>query len=115
MPQMQVMLGQCRALCDEFDTHRYTLAARPGPVDKGSLGGAPRSFFMPLFTEVPSTSFWCEMSISLRGNSLRRGALLSSLSPLSPSLSAAACVRAICLKLWVKIPHPTHLPIPSSP
>ena len=30
MPHMQVMLGQCRALCDEFDTHRYTLAASPG-------------------------------------------------------------------------------------
>jgi quinol monooxygenase YgiN len=30
MPQMQVMLGQCRALCDEYDTHRYTLAASPG-------------------------------------------------------------------------------------
>ena len=30
MPRMQVMLGQCRALCDEFDTHRYTLAARRG-------------------------------------------------------------------------------------
>ena len=30
MPRMQVMLGQCRALCDEFDTHRYTLAASPG-------------------------------------------------------------------------------------
>jgi quinol monooxygenase YgiN len=30
MPQMQVMLGQCRALCDEFDTHRYTLAASRG-------------------------------------------------------------------------------------
>ena len=27
MPQMQVMLGRCRALCDEYDTHRYTLAA----------------------------------------------------------------------------------------
>jgi quinol monooxygenase YgiN len=27
MPRMQVMLGHCRALCDEFDTHRYTLAA----------------------------------------------------------------------------------------
>jgi quinol monooxygenase YgiN len=27
MPQMQVILGQCRALCDEYDTHRYTLAA----------------------------------------------------------------------------------------
>jgi quinol monooxygenase YgiN len=30
MSQMQVMLGQCRALCDEFDTHRYTLAASRG-------------------------------------------------------------------------------------
>jgi quinol monooxygenase YgiN len=30
MPKMQVMLGQCRALCDEFDTHRYTLAASRG-------------------------------------------------------------------------------------
>jgi heme-degrading monooxygenase HmoA len=30
MPRMQVMLGQCRALCDEFDTHRYTLAASLG-------------------------------------------------------------------------------------
>ena len=30
MPRMQVMLGQCRALRDEFDPHRYTLAANPG-------------------------------------------------------------------------------------
>ena len=31
-PQMQVLLGQCcRALCDDFDTHRYTLAASRGP------------------------------------------------------------------------------------
>ena len=30
MPQMQVVLGQARALCDEFDTHRYTLAASRG-------------------------------------------------------------------------------------
>ena len=30
MPQMQVMLGHCRAVCDEFDTHRYTLAASRG-------------------------------------------------------------------------------------
>ena len=30
MPQMQVMLGHCRALCDEFDTDRYTLAASLG-------------------------------------------------------------------------------------
>jgi len=30
MPQMQVILGQCRALCDEYDTHRYTLASSRG-------------------------------------------------------------------------------------
>jgi quinol monooxygenase YgiN len=30
MPHMQVMLGHCRALCDEYDTSRYTLAARLG-------------------------------------------------------------------------------------
>ena len=30
MPQMQVILGQARALCDEYDTHRYTLAASRG-------------------------------------------------------------------------------------
>jgi len=30
MPQMQVILGRCRALCDEYDTHRYTLAASRG-------------------------------------------------------------------------------------
>jgi len=30
MPQMQVMLGHCRALCEEFDTHRYTLLAWSG-------------------------------------------------------------------------------------
>jgi quinol monooxygenase YgiN len=30
MPRMQVILGQCRALCDEYDTHRYILAARRG-------------------------------------------------------------------------------------
>ena len=30
MPQMQVMLGHCRELCDEFDTHRYTLLAWSG-------------------------------------------------------------------------------------
>jgi hypothetical protein len=33
MPQMQVILGQCRALCDEYDTHRYTLAARRARAD----------------------------------------------------------------------------------
>src|SRR5215203_5412900 len=27
----------------------------------------------------------------------------------------AAWVREICLKLWAKMPQPTHLPIPSSP
>ena len=32
-PQMQVMLGHCRALCDEFDTHRYTLVARRARAD----------------------------------------------------------------------------------
>jgi quinol monooxygenase YgiN len=30
MLRMQVILGQCRALCDEYDTHRYILAARRG-------------------------------------------------------------------------------------
>ena len=30
MPRMQVMLGHCRALCDEFDTYRYTSAASLG-------------------------------------------------------------------------------------
>ena len=33
MPQMQVILGQARALCDEYDTHRYTLAARRARAD----------------------------------------------------------------------------------
>ncbi len=36
MPRMQELLGQCRQLCEEFDSHSYTLAAgRP----KGPLGG----------------------------------------------------------------------------
>jgi len=26
---MQELLGQCRALCEEFETHIYTLAASP--------------------------------------------------------------------------------------
>jgi heme-degrading monooxygenase HmoA len=30
MPQMQEMLGHCRAVCDQFDTYQYTLAARLG-------------------------------------------------------------------------------------
>jgi hypothetical protein len=29
MPQMQELLGQCRELCEEFETHAYTLAASP--------------------------------------------------------------------------------------
>jgi heme-degrading monooxygenase HmoA len=30
MPQMQELLNQCRELCEEFETHFYTLAASPG-------------------------------------------------------------------------------------
>jgi quinol monooxygenase YgiN len=45
MPRMQVMLGQCRALCEEFDTpdtHRRLAGA---DKDKGSfLGRAPQPF-----------------------------------------------------------------------
>ena len=29
MPRMQELLGQCRALCEEFEAHAYTLAASP--------------------------------------------------------------------------------------
>ena len=29
MPRMQELLGQCRELCEEFETHAYTLAASP--------------------------------------------------------------------------------------
>ena len=29
MPRMQELLGQCRELCEEFETHTYTLAASP--------------------------------------------------------------------------------------
>src|SRR5215212_6600213 len=36
MPRHQELLDQCRELCEEFDTHSYTLAAGPG---KGPLGG----------------------------------------------------------------------------
>jgi len=36
MPRTQEFLDQCRELCEEFDTHPYTLAASP---DKGPLGG----------------------------------------------------------------------------
>ena len=34
MPRMQELLDQCRELCEEFDSHSYTLAASPstGPV-----------------------------------------------------------------------------------
>ena len=35
MPRMQELLDQCRELCEEFDSHSYTLAASP----KGPLGG----------------------------------------------------------------------------
>ena len=36
MPRMQELLDQCRELCEEFDSHSYTLAAsRP----EGPLGG----------------------------------------------------------------------------
>ena len=34
-PRMQELLEQCRELCEEFDSHPYTLAASPG---KGPLG-----------------------------------------------------------------------------
>jgi quinol monooxygenase YgiN len=30
MPRMQELLSQCRELCEEFETHAYTLAASPG-------------------------------------------------------------------------------------
>ena len=33
---MQELLGQCRELCEKFDSHSYTLAASP---KKGPLGG----------------------------------------------------------------------------
>jgi heme-degrading monooxygenase HmoA len=36
MPRMQELLDQCRQLCEEFDSHSYTLAASP---DEGPLGG----------------------------------------------------------------------------
>jgi heme-degrading monooxygenase HmoA len=29
MPRMQELLGQCRQLCEEFETHTHTLAASP--------------------------------------------------------------------------------------
>ena len=29
MPRMQELLGQCQELCEEFETHAYTLAASP--------------------------------------------------------------------------------------
>ena len=58
MPQMQELLGQCRELCEEFESHSYTLAASPstGPVSgvtdtvgdtvggvTGTVGGATDS------------------------------------------------------------------------
>jgi len=30
MPRMQELLGQCRPLCEEFESHPYTLAASLG-------------------------------------------------------------------------------------
>ena len=35
MPRQQELLDQCLGLCEEFDSHPYTLAASPG---KGPLG-----------------------------------------------------------------------------
>ena len=29
MPRMQELLGRCRELCEEFDSHSYALAASP--------------------------------------------------------------------------------------
>jgi heme-degrading monooxygenase HmoA len=29
MPRMQELLGECRQLCEEFESHSYTLAASP--------------------------------------------------------------------------------------
>src|SRR5215208_5335668 len=29
MPRIRELLGQCRALCEEFETHAHTLAASP--------------------------------------------------------------------------------------
>ena len=36
MPRMQELLDQCRQLCEEFDSHSYTLAASS---PEGPLGG----------------------------------------------------------------------------
>src|SRR5215207_4133646 len=36
MPRMQELLDQCRQLCEEFDSHSYTLAASQ---PRGPLGG----------------------------------------------------------------------------
>ncbi len=30
MPRMQELLSQCQELCEEFESHAYTLAASPG-------------------------------------------------------------------------------------
>jgi heme-degrading monooxygenase HmoA len=40
MPRMQELLGRSRELCEEFETHAYTLAASPGPVDEEFALGA---------------------------------------------------------------------------
>jgi quinol monooxygenase YgiN len=42
MPRTQEFLDQCRQLCENFDTHQYTLAASPkGPLGKvtDTVGG----------------------------------------------------------------------------
>jgi quinol monooxygenase YgiN len=30
IPRMQELFGRCRELCEEFESHQYTLAASPG-------------------------------------------------------------------------------------
>src|SRR5829696_801234 len=35
MPQMQELLSQCRELCEEFESHLYTLAASPSREMRG--------------------------------------------------------------------------------
>jgi heme-degrading monooxygenase HmoA len=36
MPRMQELLGRCRELCEEFESHVYTLAARQGGPRSGT-------------------------------------------------------------------------------
>ncbi len=62
----------------------------------------------------PSTSFWCELPISM-GKMV--GMLFEQLLEFlhTHAASRTTCLRAICLRLWAKMPHPTQLCIPSSP